>query len=97
MKLTIPHQLETEMAVLLKQKKREAIDALIQIKVRNPVEYEKQKAQIESKTVEDSFIEMIVMSIIQMRQNDLKALLEADYDVRSKVIQERFTKVLNRK
>ena len=42
MKLTIPQVLESEMAKLLKRKKQENIEAIIQIKFRNPVEYEKQ-------------------------------------------------------
>ena len=96
MKLTIPQVLESEMAKLLKRKKQENIEAIIQIKFRNPVEYEKQRAQIESRTIEDGFLEMLVKEVIQINQNDLKASLEADYDTKSKVIQDRFSKVFKK-
>lgn len=79
MDIHIPQQLEEKLTGILNVKKQEALDGIIQLRRRNPVEYEKQKADIEAMTCDDIVISFVKSLIRNTEIAEIKARKEQEY------------------
>jgi hypothetical protein len=92
MNITIPKALEAEIKAILDRKKEQALDSQAGLKHTDRIQYEKHKHQIESKTVEDSIIEMLTGVVVTINVAELKAMKEAEFNSGQEEISKRFIK-----